>query len=71
MPDRAQIINRSFSNIFSGEMRYVIPFFQRGYVWGSRNWNQLKQDIDEQILELAQDGELSEQEHFFGPVDGT
>ena len=68
MPDRAQIINRSFSDIFSGEMRYVIPFFQRGYVWGSRNWNQLKQDIEEQILEPAQDGELSEQEHFFGPV---
>ena len=35
---------------------------------GSRNWNQLKQDIDKQILEPAQDGELSEQEHFFGPV---
>ena len=63
-----EIINRNFADIFSGEMRYVIPFFQRGYVWGSRNWNQLKQDIEEQILEPAQNGELADQEHFFGPV---
>ena len=34
----------------------------------SRNWNQLKQDIEGQILEPALDGTLSEQEHFFGPV---
>ena len=63
-----EIINRNFADIFSGEMRYVIPFFQRGYVWGSRNWNQLKQDIEEQVLEPAQDDDLAEQEHFFGPV---
>ena len=68
MPERGEIINRSFSDIFLGRMRYVIPFFQRGYVWGSRNWNQLKQDIEEQILEPAQNGDLAEQEHFFGPV---
>ncbi len=63
-----EIINRNFADIFSGEKRYVIPFFQRGYVWGSRNWNQLKQDIEEQILEPAENGDLADQEHFFGPV---
>ena len=63
-----EIVNRNFADIFSGDMRYVIPFFQRGYVWGSRNWNQLKQDIEEQILEPAQDRDLADQEHFFGPV---
>lgn len=63
-----EIINRNFADIFSGEMRYVIPFFQRGFVWGSRNWNQLKQDIEEQVLEPAQNDDLDEQEHFFGPV---
>ena len=63
-----EIINRNFADIFSGEMRYVIPFFQRGYVWGSRNWNQLKQDLEEQVLDPAQNGDLAEQEHFFGPV---
>ena len=69
MPDsNGEIINRNFDDIFSGRMRYVIPFFQRGYVWGSRNWNQLKQDIEEQILDPAQNGDLAEQEHFFGPV---
>lgn len=69
MPERTgEIINRNFADIFSGEMRYVIPFFQRGFVWGSRNWNQLKQDIEEQILEPAQNGDLTDQEHFFGPV---
>ena len=66
-----EIINRNFADIFSGEMRYVIPFFQRGYVWGSRNWNQLKQDIEEQILEPAQNGDLADQEHFFGPAGET
>ena len=69
MPDRTgEIINRNFADIFSGEMRYVIPFFQRGFVWGSRNWNQLKQDVEEQILEPGQNGDLADQEHFFGPV---
>ena len=68
MPDRGEIINRSFADIFAGHMRYVIPFFQRGYVWTARNWNQLKQDIEEQILEPSQDGNLADQEHFFGPV---
>lgn len=63
-----EIINRNFADIFSGEMRYVVPFFQRGYVWGSRNWNQLKQDVEEQILDPAQNGDLADQEHFFGPV---
>ena len=68
-PERTgEIINRNFADVFSGEMRYVIPFFQRGFVWGSRNWNQLKQDIEEQILEPAQNGDLADQEHFFGPV---
>lgn len=69
MPERTgEIINRNFADVFSGEMRYVIPFFQRGFVWGSRNWNQLKQDIEEQIIEPAQNGDLADQEHFFGPV---
>lgn len=49
-----EIINRNFADILSGEMCYVIPFFQRGYVWGSRNWNQLKLDLEEQVLEPAQ-----------------
>ena len=35
---------------------------------GSRNWNQLKQDLEEQVLDPAQNGDLAEQEHFFGPV---
>ena len=69
MPDaNGDIINRNFADIFSGSMRYVIPFFQRGYAWSSKNWNQLKQDIEDQILEPAQTGDLAEQEHFFGPV---
>ena len=69
MPDaNGEIINRNFADIFSSSMRYVIPFFQRGYVWSSKNWNQLKQDIEDQILEPAQTGDLAQQEHFFGPV---
>ena len=60
VPDgNGEIINRNFADIFAGDVRYVIPFFQRGYVWNSRNWNQLKQDIDEQILEPGQNACLA------------
>ena len=61
--------NRAFKDILSGTVRFKIPFFQRGYAWEKRQWDQLFIDLDEQIIEeLASGSALEEVEHFFGPV---
>ncbi len=63
-----QIVNRNFGEIFSGGIRYEVPFFQRGYVWNKRQWDTLKQDVEEQILAPMDKDDFAAQEHFFGPV---
>lgn len=61
--------NRTFRELFSGAVRYEIPFFQRGYAWERRQWDQLFEDISEQILPDIEDGAASiDVEHFFGPI---
>ena len=66
--ENKEIVNRNFADIFSGGMRYEIPFFQRGYAWQSQQWNELKRDVDEQILEAVENDDFGKHEHFFGPV---
>lgn len=69
MPEMDNITNRNFADLFSGEVQYIIPFFQRNYVWGSRNWNALYADIQDGILEELGHGEsVQGHEHFFGPI---
>lgn len=61
--------NRTFREMFSGPIRYEIPFFQRGYAWEKKQWDQLFEDICEQILPDVDDGTLlGDVEHFFGPI---
>ena len=61
--------NRTFKDIFNGTVRFEIPFFQRGYAWEKKQWDQLFLDIQEQIVEeLAGGSPLGEVEHFFGPI---
>jgi Protein of unknown function DUF262/Protein of unknown function (DUF1524) len=61
--------NRTFKETFSGTVRFRIPFFQRGYAWEKRQWDQLFLDIQEQIIdELARGSVIDEIEHFFGPI---
>lgn len=68
MPEQNNHIqNRNFSEIFALKGQYVIPFFQRGYVWGKRQWNQLHQDIESELFD-EETGELNGREHFFGPI---
>jgi len=61
--------NRTFRDTLSGTVRFKIPFFQRGYAWEKKQWDQLFLDLNEQIIEELQSGStLDEVEHFFGPI---
>lgn len=61
--------NRTFRQIFHPPARYHIPFFQRGYAWEKKQWEQLFVDIEEQIVNEAKSGTpLSSIEYFFGPI---
>lgn len=63
------VTNRTFKELFSSNVRFEIPFFQRGYAWEKRQWDQLFSDIDEQIInELSGDDDFDQHEHFFGPI---
>ncbi len=61
--------NRTFKETLSGTVRFRIPFFQRGYAWEKRQWDQLFLDLQEQIIdELERGSAIDEVEHFFGPI---
>ena len=63
------VTNRTFADLFKGRVQFVIPFFQRGYAWQRRNWDDLFTDLQDEILkELDEGTPLSEVEHFFGPI---
>lgn len=49
-----------------GNNQFVIPFFQRSYVWQVYNWAELWEDIQEEYSEM-QNGNSSS-EHFIGTV---
>jgi uncharacterized protein DUF262 len=61
--------NRTFKEILKGTVRFEMPFFQRGYAWQKRQWDQLFLDLQEQILsELDTGSSVDQIEHFFGPI---
>ena len=63
------VTNRTFKETLSGTVRFKIPFFQRGYAWEKKQWDQLFLDLQEQIIEELELGSaLNEVEHFFGPI---
>ena len=51
------------SSFFQGNMQYIVPFFQRSYVWNEENWETLWEHIY-RILE--EDG--AKHEHFIGTL---
>ena len=63
------VTNRTFKETLGGIVRFKVPFFQRGYAWEKRQWDQLFLDLQEQIIdELALGSAIDEVEHFFGPI---
>lgn len=67
--EELKVGNRNFESLFKTSIQFEIPFFQRGYCWERKHWEQLFVDINEQILpELDTSENLEDVEHFFGPI---
>lgn len=49
-----------------GSNQFVIPFFQRPYVWKSENWAEIFENIKEEYIEIQKGNNLSE--HFIGTI---
>ena len=54
-------------DLFTGTKQYVVPLFQRSYVWGPVQWGQFWADISEQYL-CKVEGTLPFSERFFGSI---
>lgn len=68
MPTQA-VQNASFAELFGQHTRFIIPYFQRGYAWDRKQWDQLVLDIDEQVIdELERGVNIDNVDHFFGPI---
>jgi len=62
------VLNRNFEELFSNEVRFEVPFFQRGYAWEQRQWKKLFEDIQTEIIENVSNNKFEDEEHFFGPI---
>jgi hypothetical protein len=54
--------------LFSMERRFVIPLFQRPYVWGIDQWDALWEDIREMTEGIHDPGVGSRPAHFLGAI---
>lgn len=50
---------------FTGPTRFVVPFFQRSYVWGIDNWNELWDNIIDVKDQITKEQKT---EHFIGTI---
>jgi hypothetical protein len=61
--------NYSFRDLFNQNICFEVPFFQRGYAWEKKQWETLFLDIEEQILNEADDiDEVKNYELYFGSI---
>lgn len=37
---------RTISDIFNGNRKLIIPFFQRTYIWKEEQWSRLTEDME-------------------------
>ncbi|MCS7086812.1 MAG: DUF262 domain-containing protein, partial [Bacteroidia bacterium] len=54
---------KTVGQLFSSELQYIVPLFQRPYSWEKKQWEALWNDITELIDEAE-----SKPEHFLGPL---
>lgn len=64
----SNVLNRNFHDLFNIQVRFEIPFFQRGYAWEQRQWKKLFEDIQTEVIENVSNNNFEEEEHFFGPI---
>ena len=58
--------NKDYLNSFySGNVQYIVPFFQRPYVWNYENWEILWESLNEIYLDYKND---VNSEHFIGTL---
>ena len=56
---------KNVSHLFSVDVQYQVPMYQRRYIWGETNWNTLWDDIRSQVnLKLRGD----DNSHFVGVI---
>jgi len=53
-------------SFYMGQNQFVIPFFQRAYVWKADNWAELWENILEEYIEVKNGNPKSE--HFIGTI---
>ena len=53
------------NSFFSNNLQYVVPFFQRAYVWDEENWETLWEHINT-VAEKISNNEQNE--HFIGTI---
>lgn len=56
--------NRKLSDIFGRGARYIVPRYQREYVWGKTNWREFYNDIS---FTLKNEGDIK-WSHFLGTI---
>lgn len=54
-------------SFLNGSSQYIIPFFQRSYVWKVDNWSELWENIIEEYEEMVINNNLKS-EHFIGTI---
>jgi uncharacterized protein with ParB-like and HNH nuclease domain len=54
------------ASYFQGNSQYVVPFFQRSYVWDEDNWDTLWEHTNS-VLERHEEGNTKD-EHFIGTI---
>ncbi len=64
--------NRTFKETFHLPVRFEIPFFQRGYAWEKKQWDQCFSTYRSKSFPKFQNpnsgSSIDQVEHFFGPI---
>lgn len=64
-----EVFKRTVSAVFAGERRYVIPLFQRPYVWTREGqWEPLWDDIAQRADRELEKPDADEPAHFLGAI---
>lgn len=64
-----EVFKKTVSAVFGGERRYLIPLFQRPYVWTRENqWEPLWEDIQEKADAEAHTPSVDAPPHFLGAI---
>lgn len=53
----------TLNSYFNGTEQYIVPFYQRQYVWNEENWDVLWEHLEE----ISSNG-ISNEEHFIGTI---